>query len=102
MEDTSVWLMQPQDQEGEYFFSGQFLVTRGIQERLSEIEIFELYRRTKQLVRDKKGLDYLLVFKHKQTKEKLFFIDQLNKDMIASGDFKAEYNYCTLLLAEEY
>ncbi len=102
MEDTSVWLMQPQDQEGEYFFSGQFYATRGIQERLSEIEILELYRRTQQLVRDKKGLDYLVVFKHKQTAEKLFFIDQLNKDMIASGNFRAEDNHCTLLLADEY
>jgi uncharacterized protein YqjF (DUF2071 family) len=102
MEETSVWLMQPQDQEGEYFFSGAFYATRGIQERLSEIEILELYRRIQQLVREKKGLDYLVVFKHKQTAEKLFFIDQLNKKMIASGGFRAEDNHCTLLLAEEY
>lgn len=99
---TSLWLLQPQGQEGKFFFSGQFYVTRGVEDLLSYDEIFELYRRVKQLVLEKNGLDYLQVFKHKQTKQKLFFIDQLSKEMIASGQFRPEDNHCTLLLADEY
>lgn len=99
---TTLWLLQPQEQKGNYFFSGHFYVTKGIETLLSYEEIFELYRRVKQLVLEKKGLDYLVVFKHKQTKQKLFFIDQLSKDMIESGQFRTEDNHCTLLLAEEY
>ena len=102
MNNHSDWILQPQEQGGSYFFSGQFYVTKGIEALLSYDEIFELYQRVKQLVLEKDGLDYLVVFKHKQTAQKLFFIDQLSKEMIKSGDFKATDNHCTLLLAEEY
>ena len=98
----SDWILQPQEQEGSYFFSGQFYVTKGIEVLLSYDEIFELYRRIKQLVLEKNGLDYLQVFKHKNSEQQLFFIDQLSKEMIVSGDFKPTDNHCTLLLAEEY
>lgn len=96
------WKRKPQEQEGSYFFSGQFLVTRGIKDTLSDEEIKAIYFEVQKLVKEKNGLDYLQVYLHEDTSEKVFFIDQLNQEMIASGGFLLEYNYCTLMLAEEY
>lgn len=96
------WKMKPQEQEGTYFFSGKFLVTSGVQSLLTEDEIKAIYLEVQKLVKENEGLDYLIVYQNEDTSQKLFFIDQLNTEMIASGDFLPEFNYCTLLLAEEY
>ncbi len=96
------WLHQPQENEGSYEFSGTFYMTVGVQQALSEYEIFLIYRFIKLLAFDKNNLDYLQVFTHKESGQKLFFIDQLNREMIESGKYSAEDNYCTLLLAHEY
>ena len=95
------WIRQPQEQEGNYYFSGTFYVTRGIQELLSQEEILAIYQEVQKLVKENGGLDYLQVYVA-EGEEKLFFIDQLSKEMIESGDYKEEYNYCTLLLSSEY
>jgi hypothetical protein len=42
------------------------------------------------------------VYKHAETGQKLYFIDQLSAEMMASGDYEPEHNVCTLLLSEEY
>lgn len=102
METLEKWLYQPQETDGTYKFLGSFFVTIGIQQTLSQEEIFEIYLFIKSLVEDKKGLDYLQVFINKDTGQKLFFIDQLNTEMIESGKYQTEDNYCTLLLASEY
>lgn len=102
METLKKWLYQPQETDGTYKFSGNFFVTIGIQQTLSQEEIFEIYLFIKSLVEEKQGLDYLQVFIHNVTGQKLFFIDQLNEKMIESGQYKSEDNYCTLLLANEY
>ena len=97
-----VWTRQPQQQEGSYFFSGQFLVTKGVSEALSRAEIIGIYQEIQALVQEKNGLDYLQVFTDEDNR-KLFFIDQLNKEMIESGEFNVkEHNYCTLMFAFEY
>ncbi len=96
------WKRQPQETTGTYHFSGRFSVTSGVNALLSEEEILAIYQEVKQLVEENKGMDYLFVYIHEDTAQKLFFIDQLNTEMIASGQYKAEYNYCTLLLASEY
>lgn len=95
------WIHQEPEQEGTYQFSGTFLVTKGVQELLTQEEILAIYLLIKALVEEKGGIDYLQVFTHKE-KGKLFFIDQLSKEMIESGRFKTEDNYCTLLLPSEY
>lgn len=99
---TNKWKRKPQEQEGTYFFSGTFLITRGVQDLLNPEEILGIYLEIQHLVKDQKGLDYLQVYIHEETEQKLFFIDQLNKEMIESGGYLTEYNYCTLMLAEEY
>ena len=102
MRKTKKWLRQPQEREGNYFFSGQFLITRGVQGLLSPKEVLAIYQEVQTLVKEKNGLDYLQVYVHADTGQKLFFIDQLSQEMIVSRDFLPEYNYCTLLFAEEY
>ena len=92
------WKRQSQEKNGTYFFSGKFLVTRGVQSFLTDDEIKTIYIEVQQLVQDNSGIDYLVVFVHEGNGRKLFFIDQLNKGMIDSGEFLPEYNYCTLLL----
>ena len=96
------WKRKPQEQGGSYFFSGKFLVTSGVENILTPTEILNIYLDVQQLVKEKNGIDYLIVYIHEDTGQKLFFIDQLNKEMIESGEFLPEYNYCTLLLASEY
>lgn len=96
------WVRQAQETDGTYMFSGRLLVTRGAKAILSDQEIHLIVTDLKQFVSENNGIDYLVVYDHKRTQEKLFFIDQLNKEMIASGEFKQEYNYATLLLSSEY
>ena len=98
----SKWKKKPQEQEGTYFFSGQFYITRGVQDLLTPEEIRSIYLEVQQLVKEQEGLDYLQVYVHEDNGRKLFFIDQLNTQMIASGQYRAEDNLCTLMLAEEY
>lgn len=102
MGNESKWIRQPEEQEGDHWFSGKFLVTIGVQDLLTPEEILAIYLDIQNLVKEKNGLDYLQMFVHSETGQKLFFIDQLSKEMIESGEFLSEYNYCTLLLAEEY
>lgn len=98
----SKWKRKPQERGGTYYFSGTFLVTKGIQAELVPEEIKQIYLEIQRLVKEKLGLDYLQVYVHEDSEQKLFFIDQLNQEMIASGGYLPEYNYCTLMLAEEY
>lgn len=96
------WKIQPQEQGGSYRFDGRFVATSGVASLLSEAEIMLLYWQVRYLVELNDGIDYLIVVINEETKEKLFFIDQINDAMKKSGGHPPEHNYCTLLLAEEY
>jgi len=96
------WIRKPQEQEGIYMFNGTFLVTQGVRQLLSEDEIFFIYMEIQALAKEHDGLDYLQVYERKGDGRKLFFIDQLNKEQVASGKYASEDHHCTLLLAEEY
>lgn len=97
------WKRQPQEQEGTYMFSGIFVITHGIRALLTDDEIRAIYFEIRGLVDENNGLDYLQVYQQADGGQKLFFIDQLNREMLASGDFDNETcNYCTLMLASEY
>lgn len=97
----TTWTTQAQECEGTYHFSGQFLVTYQVHEKLPLNEILEIHQETQRLVALNDGIDYLLVFTDDQGR-KLFFIDQLNKEMIESGEHPKEHNHCTLMFADEY
>lgn len=95
-----IWKRKAQEQEGTYRFDGQFVITRGVQDALSKIQIHALYFYILALVEQHDGLDYLQVFENRKTGQKLFFIDQINDEM--KKEHPPEHNYCTLMLSDEY
>jgi len=95
------WTRKPQEKDGTYQFSGNFYTTRRVYEELSTQEIMAIHTDVKAFALAKHGIDYLQVYEDEQGR-KLFFIDQLNREMIESGDYKDEDNLCTLLFASEY
>lgn len=95
------WVRKPQEKKGNYFFSGQFYTTRGISDELSAEEILSIYQDVQSFVLEQNGIDYLQVYTDSKGR-KLFFIDNLNKEMIESGQYRADDNYCTLMFASEY
>lgn len=95
------WKRNPQEENGSYFFSGKFYATSGVARELTANEILFIYQDIKAFVKEMNGIDYLQVYTDENGR-KLFFLDQLNKKMIESGQFKAEQNHCTLMFAEEY
>jgi len=97
----TTWTRKPQENEGTYFFSGKFLATAGVSNELPEAEILSIYKNVQAFVKEQNGIDYLQVFEDKKGR-RLFFIDQLNQEMIASGNFRPEDNHCTLLFDYEY
>ena len=97
----ATWTRKPQEQEGKYYFNGTLYLTAEVQQELSLEEIRDIYNDVQALVKEKDGIDYLQVFTNEKG-DKLFFIDQLNKTMIESGEYPSDFNYCTLMFAHEY
>lgn len=99
------WKRQPQEKEGTYEFSGFALATPGVSEMISEQEIMRIILDVKKAVMEVAGLDYLQIYTN-DTGQKIYLIDQLNREMLTSDDYteqqKVDYNYFTLLLPEEY
>lgn len=95
------WERKPQEKTGSYFFSGQFYTTKGVATTLTVDEIMSIYTDAKMYVWHNDGADYLFVYTDEQDR-KLFFIDNLSKEMIESGEYKPEDNYCTMMLSTEY
>ena len=98
---ATTWQRQPQERPGNYHFSGQFYATSGVANELSADEILSIYQNVRAFAKVKDGIDYLQVYTDSNGR-KLFFIDQLSKEMIESGDYQDEDNHCTLLFASEY
>lgn len=97
----ATWTRKPQEQIGTYLFSGQFYATRGVASELSADEILFIYQDVKAFAKERNGIDYLQVYVDEMGR-KLFFIDQLNREMVESGNYEEKENYCTLLFASEY
>ena len=94
------WQLQPQEREGTYRFDGGFLVTQNVRDGLRNEIIARIYLLIQEKVEEKNGLDYLQVFIHQETGEKIFFIDQINDEM--KEEHPPEHNYCTLMYSDEY
>lgn len=95
------WKRKKQENEGKYFFNGFFYCTQKVQEELTQEEIIILYLDVKNFAERNNGIDYLQVYEDGNN-HTLFFIDNLDEDAIASGEFAPEDNYCTLLFSDEY
>lgn len=92
---------KPQETEGSYFFSGRLFITQGVEHALTIEEVYAVHRDVKAFVEQENGVDYLQVYQFEDGRV-VWLIDQLNKEMIESGDYDAEDNHCTMLLPEEY
>lgn len=95
------WTRQPQERDGSYLFSGNFFTTSNVYKEIPEKEIWALYADVKAFANAKSGIDYLQVYVDEEGR-KLFFVDQLSREMVNSGEYQDEDNYCTLLFASEY
>ena len=95
------WTRQPQEQTGTYFFSGTFYATKLVNSELPLDELMFIFWDIRAFVLEKNGIDYFQVYTDENGR-KLYFIDQLNEEMIRSGNFLPEDNHATLLFSHEY
>jgi len=94
------WTRQPQEQENKkYFFNGRSLITAGAQALLTQAEAIKMVQELQKLAIEKKGIDYLQVFKNENGK-RIWVIDQLDEGM--KKEHPPEHNYFTILLPSEY
>ncbi len=82
-------------------FSGSLFVTQTIMKKLTPIEISEISDDILKFVQEKNGVDYFQVYEDDEG-QKLYLIDELNREMIESGQYEAKDNHCTLLFSWEY
>lgn len=99
----SIWTMQPQEETGTYMFTGRLYATAAIAETLSPAEISQIISTIRERVAEQNGADYLFVFTN-QDEERIFVIDQLNREMkaAASHDWVAQNDIVTIIFASEY
>lgn len=95
------WKRLPQEVDGDYWFSGKLFITRTVSESLPSHEIYAIVDDVRAFVKANQGIDYLQVYESNEG-DKLFFIDQLSKRMIATGEFAKEDNHATLMYSYEY
>ena len=99
------WIRQPEECDGDYFFSGRAVMTQGVSGALSQQEIAFIVVDLRRAVAENGGLDYLQVY-HSNDGRKVWVIDQLSNSMKESGEYEpaeiTEYDMFTLMLPEEY
>ncbi len=97
------WTRKEQEvKTGDYHFSGRILMTATVQEHLEQEVIQAIVFDALKFAKEQNGIDYLLVYLNAETGEKLFFIDESTKAELQSGQKPQEYNYATLMFAEDY
>ena len=98
----ATWKRQPQEQEGQkYFFNGSCYVTKEVSQSLTPQEVASIFVDIRAFAEENRGCDYLQTYTDEKGR-KVWIIDQLDKNMIDSGDYPPEYNYCTILFPHEY
>lgn len=97
------WERLPAEQEkGDYWFDGRFLVTSTVDSTLSREELLLIYADIQNLVGQHGGQDYLQVYVQKDEDYKLFLIDNVSRSSLLRGEHPSEHNYCTLMFDYEY
>lgn len=95
------WTRKNQEVENQkYFFNGGFFVTVTIKEALSDEDILFIYTDARQFAEEKNGIDYIQVYES-DTGLTVWIIDELDQNMIESGEYNKEDNRCTLLFPSE-
>jgi len=100
------WELQPPEQAGSYRFEGRCYVTKAVKEAVPETDLENILSQIRQWVAENNGADYLQVFVHSESLRKIFVLDNLSFEMLKGEGYtetqKQEYNYFTILFAEEY
>ena len=95
------WTRKPQEVEDQkYFFNGGFFVTATNKNALTDEDILFIYTDVRQFAEEKNGIDYIQVYES-DTGLKVWIIDELDQNMIESGEYNKEDNRCTLLFPNE-
>lgn len=95
------WTRKPQEvQDQKYFFNGGFFVTATIKNALTDEDIAFIYNDVQQFAEEKNGIDYIQMYES-NTGLKVWIIDELDQNMIESGEYNKEDNRCTLLFPSE-
>ena len=76
--------------------------TKGIERTIPKEIIQKIFIDVLRFAKEQNGIDYLVVYKHRETGQVIFVIDQLTKEENLSGIYKKSDHYCTLLLGSEY
>lgn len=98
----ATWTRKPQEKEGQkYFFSGQCLITAGINETIHKDELRSMIADLQTFVKEKDGVDYRQVYED-ENGNRVWMIDNLNQEMKQSEDYEAEDDYFTILYPHEY
>lgn len=95
------WKRLPQERSGTFLFSGTLYVTQAVANRLTPYEIAFIFQDMLQFVKENNGADYFQVYENDRG-EKLYFIDQLDKETVESGHYPKGENHSTLLFSFEY
>ncbi|NVN96006.1 MAG: hypothetical protein HXX18_12060 [Bacteroidetes bacterium] len=105
MATENKWVRQPQERKRDYFFNGKSYITTNLMNEIPVDEIMWIISDLKVFIQQEQGIDYLVIYIRSDGR-KIFCIDQLSKSMMESGDYTKEqikeYNYWTMLFAEEY
>ena len=99
----ATWTRKPQEVEGNYHFSGTFVVTAGVDKTIPKDEILEIYQDVQKFVKEQNGIDYLQVYENEKG-EQLYFIDATPKDDFDSGECDpndVDFNNCVLCYPNE-
>ncbi len=100
-----IWNRKPQEQQGDYYFEGTMYATKTVASTLTKKEMSNIVSDLFTFVKQNEGADYLQVYESNDGL-KIFCIDQLSRSMLTGNGYteqqKKEYNYWTMLFAEEY
>jgi hypothetical protein len=100
------WKRQTEEQSGDYSFSGKIYLTSGISEAIPMEEIHALILDLRSTILESGNLDYLQVYVHEETKEKIYWIDNISESRKQADHLTPmqieDYDYSTILFPHEY
>ncbi len=89
MKNSNHWQIQPQEQSGDYMFSGRLKITPEVLQQLPSDEISQIIRDLFIRVRENNGCDFIQTFKGRQGRT-ILCVDQLNKSMKSSHAYTSQ------------
>jgi hypothetical protein len=100
----ATWQLLPKEQSGNYFFSGKVInINCSVIDDIQLPEILLLFSMLRKIAAKTNGLKAVQAFVHSNDKsKKLYFVDNLSKEMINKGKFQEDENYCTIMWDYEF